>query len=145
MIEMGADAIFKIVAYVVITLLFGVAGHSVLRRRVSKDKLALASDEGHVDILGVLRQERAQLIDRLDKLTQERDDALREHSQAMLEIGSLRQEVRYMTSRISEQSKQILQQSVKIETLEKTIEALTNQIKSLLGMRDLGIPPTPKD
>jgi chromosome segregation ATPase len=145
MIEMGADAIFKIVAYVVITLLFGVAGHSVLRRRVSKDKLALASDEGHVDIIAVLREERGQLIERLDKLTTERDEAMRDHYHAMLEIGGLRKEVEHLTGRMSEQTRQILQQSVKIETLERTAEALTNQIKSLLGMRDLGLPPTPKD
>ena len=145
MIDMGADAIFKIVAYVVMTILFGVGAHSVLRRRVSKDRVQLASDDGHVDIIAVLRSERDVLQERNERLMAERDDALRAHSQAMLEIGGLRKEVEHLTNRIHEQTRQILEQSVKVETLEKTSDALNNQIKSLLGLRDMGLPTSPKD
>lgn len=141
--DLGADGIFKIAAYLVVILLLGVGGHSVIRRRVSKDNVQIAADHGHIDVISILRKERDTLAERMQQLTVERDDALRAHSEAMLEIGGLRTEVLHLREKITDQATLILGQSVKIEALQKQVGALRDHIDSLMGLTDAGLPPPP--
>lgn len=138
---LDSGAVIKIIAGVISAVVLAVLGRSLVIRRVSHDRVVVAADGGQVDIIAVLQDERTTLVGRLDKLTTQRDDALREHSTAMLEVGGLRKEVEHLTLRLGDQSRQLLEQALKMEMLQNTVGALRAQIESLMGLRDVGRNP----
>lgn len=139
-----AEALGKIIGGVIITVILALFGRSVMIRRLSKDGVVVAHDAGHVDVISVLQRERDGHSARADKVAIERDEYMRKYSEAMLEIGGLRRDVDHLSRQVSEQAQSILAQSTTIERLERTIAAQSNQIASLVGLRDVGLPPVPK-
>lgn len=127
-----AEAIGKIILYVISALSAAFLGRSIMIRRMSKDGVVIAQDRGQVDMIEVLRKER-------DTHAARADEANRKYSDAMLEMGGLRNEVAHLTRRLGEQSRDLLDQAVKIEGLEKMVAALNDHIHSLVGLKDVGI------
>lgn len=137
--ESSLDILVKVIGGVIIMVITALYGRSVMIRRLSKDGLLVAQDTGQVDVIGVLQDERNALLRRIDKLTEEREEAVRMRSEAMLEIGGLRNEGEHHRRTIADQSRKILDQSVMIESLQKQVAALNDQIQSLVGLKDVGI------
>jgi peptidoglycan hydrolase CwlO-like protein len=139
MIEgLDATAIGKIIAGVAVTVILALFGRSAMIRRLSKDSVVVATDTGHVDVIGTLQHERDGHAQRADMATKERDEWMRKYSEAMLEVGGLRQDVKHLNQRVTEQVGQILEQATKIESLQRNLDALTAHIASLMGLMDAG-------
>lgn len=145
MTDMEPEMVGKIILGVIGLIAAALTGRSWLIRRTSKDGVVVAGDTGQKDFMGVLREERDTLINRLDKLTTQRDESLQAHAKCMAQVGGLTVQVEHLQKTAHEQAGTILEQALKIEALERTVTAMRNHIDSLIGLRDANVNLDQKD
>ena len=94
------------------SLIAGLWANSAFRRRFSRDRAIVATDDAEVDLLTRLQNENKMLRERADQAFKERNDAV-------AELGGLRREVELLRANVA--------------TLEGQVERLQARIEAMIG------------